>query len=95
LLKAETEYLESLRETTKNVQKEPTAIKVSDSDLEYLREQSTKAILSKEPVRTVPEYGHKVPKTINVNVDLSLYKDLDIDKIVEYMSKELKEGIKL
>jgi hypothetical protein len=34
------------------------------------------------------EYGHKKQPSV-------LNKDIDIDGIVEYMSKELKEGIKL
>jgi len=44
LLKAEMKYLDSLRETTKNGQKESTAIKESDTDLGYLSERVEKKL---------------------------------------------------
>ncbi|MCR1953801.1 hypothetical protein NSA24_02995 [Clostridioides mangenotii] len=61
LLKAEMEYLNSLKETTEKQEQELTTTKATNEDLKYLRERSTKATLSKGPVRINPENGHRVP----------------------------------
>lgn len=73
-----------------------TVTKKLDVDLEYIRKQVTKSILSKGPIGPIeldPELGHKVPKIINLNVDFTLDKDLDIDKVVEHIGDKIKEGI--
>lgn len=89
---AEAKYLESLKETTEKQEQELTTTKVANEDLKYLRERSTKATLSKGPLQLDPEYSHRVPKTINLNVDFTLDKDLGIDKIAEYIEDKIKES---
>lgn len=92
LLNAEMEYLNSLKETTEKQEQELTTTKATNEELKYLRERSTKATLSKGPLQLDPEYSHRAPKTINLNVDFTLDKDLDIDKIAEYIEEKIKES---
>lgn len=52
---------------------------------------------AKKTVNTI-EYGHRVPKTINVNVSVNLDNDLDIEsaaiQIVERLGERLDERLK-
>lgn len=79
---AESKYLQSLKGSTENEQKELTATKMADEDLKYLKDVAEKEFLV---------YKHEKSKEpCVINISLNFDKDIDIEKIANELIQNLK-----